>query len=154
MAPLRTLSCFCGCMELDKKMNYSVPLRYFFMMTVLLLATGIWIILLNTGLNIEGTIKYYAPKTFFGLLETVNPHLFSMGLLLFVLMHFFALLKGAKQETFKGFSLLLFLSMFLSNISGFLISEQCTVFALIKLTSTVFFVFYSLWSLFKLYKLL
>ena len=72
-------------------MNYTTPLKYFFVMTFLLLATGVWMFVLHTSLSIEGVLDYYAPKTFFGLLETVSPHLFAMGLLIFVLTHFLPL---------------------------------------------------------------
>ena len=134
-------------------MNYTTPLRYFFVMSILLLVTGLWMFALHTSLNIEGTLEYYAPKTFFGLLETVSPHLFGMGLLVFVLTHFFAVVQGVKQEKFRGFSVMLFLLMLVMNVSGFFIAEESTVFALVKLVSTVLFVFYTLWAMFKVYKL-
>lgn len=134
-------------------MNYTTPLKYFFVMTFLLLATGVWMFVLHTSLSIEGVLDYYAPKTFFGLLETVSPHLFAMGLLIFVLTHFFAIIKGIKQENFRSFTLVLFCFMLVMNISGFFIVEEGMFFAFIKLTSTILFVVYNLWAMFKLYKL-
>jgi hypothetical protein len=134
-------------------MNYSTPLRYFFIMSILLLLSGLWMFILHTSLSIDGVSDYYALKTFFGLLETVNPHLFGMGLFVFILTHFFAIVKGVIQESFRGFSILFFLLIILTNVSGFFIAEQSTVFALLKLISTLLFVFYSLWAMFKLYKL-
>jgi len=130
-----------------------MPLRYFLVMTLLLLATGVWMFVLHTSLSIEGTVTYYAPKTFFGLLETVSPHLFGMGILAFVLMHFFGIVQGVKQEEYRGLTLWLFLFMVLTNVSGFFIGEEGSVFALVKLLSTVLFVIYSVWAMFKLYKL-
>ena len=49
-------------------------------MTLMLLLSGLGMFMLNTSLSIEGTSAYYAPKSFYGLLETVSPHLFGMGL--------------------------------------------------------------------------
>jgi len=133
-------------------MTYFTPLRYFFVMTVMLLATGLWMFILHTSLSIEGTLEYYAPKTFFGLLETVSPHLFGMGVLVFIVTHFFAIMKDVQQDRYKWLSWGLFLLMFLSNISGFFIAEQSALFAFAKLISTLGFVGYSLWAIFKVYK--
>ena len=123
------------------------------MMTILLFITGLWMFVLHTSLSIEGTLDYYAPKTFFGLLETVSPHLFGMGVLVFVLTHFFAIIQGVKQEKYRGFSLWLFLMMLLSNLSGFFIGEENTLLALVKLASTFLFILYGLWAMIKVYKL-
>ena len=134
-------------------MTYFTPLRYFFVMTVMLLVTGLWMFILHTSLSIDGVLEYYAPKTFFGLLETVSPHLFGMGVLVFIVTHFFAILQDVKQDTYKWLSWGLFLLMFLTNVSGFFIAEQSAFFAFLKLISTLGFVGYSLWAMFKVYKL-
>lgn len=110
--------------------------------------------ILHTSLSIDGTLAYYAPKTFYGLLETVSPHLFGMGILVFVLTHFFAIFLYVKQEKYKYFSMFLFALMLLANVSGFFISEHSTFFALLKLISTVLFIVYTLWAMFKVHKLL
>jgi hypothetical protein len=134
-------------------MNYVTPLKYFFVMTVLLLSTGVWMFVLHTSLSVEGTLAHYAPKTFFGLLETVSPHLFGMGILVFVLTHFFAILQDVNQEKYKYFSHLIFAFMLLTNTSGFFIAQESTFFAAIKLVSTVLYVLYSLWAMIKIRKL-
>lgn len=131
-------------------MHYTIALRYFSVMTLLLLFTGIWMFMLNTSLSIEGTIAYYAPKSLYGLLETVSPHLFGMGLIIFILTHFFAILKGVKQENFKMFSLLFVLVMLLENLSGFFIMEDGVFFAVIKLLSILVFVVFSCVAMWKL----
>ncbi len=131
-------------------MYYSIALRYFFVMTVLLLFTGVWIFVLNTSLSIEGTSAYYAPKSFHGLLDTVSPHLFGMGLILFILTHFFAILKGVKQENFKTFSLLFILVLLVENLSVFFIVEDGIVFSVLKLLSTLLFVVYTCVAMWKL----
>lgn len=131
-------------------MYYSIALRYFFVMTVLLLFTGVWIFVLNTSLSIEGTSAYYAPKSFHGLLDTVSPHLFGMGLIVFILTHFFAILKGVKQENFKTFSLLFILVLLVENLSVFFIVEDGIVFSVLKLLSTLLFVVYTCVAMWKL----
>lgn len=131
-------------------MHYRIVLKYFFLMTLLLLFTGVWMFVLNTSLSIEGIAAYYAPKSFYGLLETVNPHLFGMGLIIFILTHFFSILKGVKQESFKTFSALFVLVMLVENVSGFFISEESLIFAVVKLLSILLFVVYTCIAMWKL----
>ena len=131
-------------------MHYSVALRYFFVMTLLLLLSGLWMFVLNTSLSIEGTAEYYAPKSFYGMLDTVSPHLFAMGLILFILTHFFAILKGVRQESFKAFSVLFILVMLVENLSGLFIVEDGVFFAVVKLLSTLVFVVYTCVAMWRL----
>lgn len=131
-------------------MHYGLTLKYFLVMTLFLLLTGLWMFILNTSLSVEGTAAYYAPKSFYGLLETVSPHLFGMGLIIFILTHFFAILKGVKQESFRTFSILFILVMLLENISGFFIIENGVSLAVIKLLSTLLFVVYTFIAMWKL----
>ena len=78
---------------------------------------------------------YYAQKTLFGLLETLTPHLFGMGTVVFILSHFLALQnKNSKIEA--QLSLGLFILMILSNFTVFFIEETSFAIALIKLIST------------------
>ena len=116
---------------------YILIIRYFFVMLILLLLTGLWMFIEHTTLSVEGVMRYYEPKSFFGLLETVSPHLFGMGLVVFILTHFFAVVKGINQQKFWLYAL--FVLMFLSNFSGFLIEESLLVVAIIKLLSTLLF---------------
>lgn len=131
-------------------MHYHIVLKYFFLMTLLLLFTGVWMFVLNTSLSIEGIAAYYTPKSFYGLLETVNPHLFGMGLIIFILTHFFAILKGVKQENLKTFSALFVLVILVENVSGFFISEESLIFAVVKLLSMLLFVVYTCIAMWKL----
>jgi len=132
-------------------MHYAIALRYFLVMTLLLLITGMWMFVLNTSLSVEGTTAYYAPKSFHGLLDTASPHLFGMGLIIFILTHFFAILKGVKQENFKMFSLLFVLVMLVENLSGFLITEEGLILSVVKLLSTLLFVVYTCVAMWKLF---
>jgi hypothetical protein len=120
-------------------------------MTLLLLFTGVWIFVMNTSLSIEGTTSHYAIKSLHGLLETVSPHLFGMGLIIFVLTHFFAIIKGIKQQNFKAFSLLFVLVMLVENLSSFFITEEGIVFSVLKLFSTLLFVVYTCMAMWKLF---
>jgi len=131
-------------------MHYGLTLKYFLVMTLFLVLTGIWMFILNTSLSVEGTAAYYAPKSFYGLLETVSPHLFGMGLIIFILTHFFAILKGVKQENFRTFSILFVLVMLVENFSGFFIMEEGVSLAVIKLLSTLLFVVYTCIAMWKL----
>ena len=120
---------------------YILIIRYFFVMLTLLLLTGLWMFIEHTTLSVEGVMRYYEPKSFFGLLETVSPHLFGMGLVVFILTHFFAVVKGITQQKFWLYAL--FVLMLLSNFSGFLIEESLLVVAIIKLLSTLLFLVFS-----------
>ncbi len=131
-------------------MHYNLALKYFFVMTLLLLLSGLGMFVLNTSLSIEGTTSYYAPKSLYGLLETVSPHLFGMGLIIFILTHFFAILKGVKQENIKTFSILFVLVMLVENVSGFFIMEDGMFFAVIKLLSALLFIVYTCVAMWKL----
>lgn len=131
-------------------MYYGLVLKYFLTMTLLLLLSGLGMFVLNTSLSIEGTTAYYAPKSFHGLVETVSPHLFGMGLIIFILTHFFAILRGVKQENFKIFSLLFVLVMLIENLSSFFITEGGIVLAVVKLLSTLLFVVYTCVAMWKL----
>lgn len=133
--------------------KYGLVLRYFILMTALVVVSGLWMFIVNTSFGFEETNSYYAPKSFYGLLETVSPHLFSMGIVIFILTHFFAIVSGVKQEKFRLFSLLFFIVMLVSNLSGFFITEGGLFFTVLKLLSTVFFSLYSLIALYKLFKI-
>jgi len=133
--------------------QYGIALRYFFVMTFLVLGSGLWMFVTNTSLSLEGTSSHYALKSFYGLLETVSPHLFAMAVLIFILTHFFAIVSGVKHENFRLFSLLFFTVMLLSNISGFFIDESSLFFTLLKLGSTLLFILFSFFALYKLFKM-
>ena len=135
-------------------MKYLIPLKYFFVMTVLLVFTGLWMSILHTSLSIEGTLVYYAPKSAFGLLETVSPHIFGMVLLVFIMTHFFAIAKELKQEKYYRVSILFYFILLFTNLSGFFISETGYLFAVVKLFSTLLFVLFILISIVKVLKVL
>lgn len=114
---------------------YLIIIRYFFILLMLLLLSGLWMFWEHTSLTIEGVMRYYEPKSFFGLLETVSPHLFGMGVTLFILTHFFTIVEEFTQQ--KLWLYALFMMMVVSNFSGFFIGEAGLIFSMLKLGSTV-----------------
>lgn len=134
-------------------MNYLLPLKYFFVMSALLLLSGLWMFILHTSLTIYGVLNYYESKSFLGLLEIVNPHLFSMGVFVFVLTHFFSIVKGVKQKKFVLFSIFFFITMLLLNLSVFFIFKGTLLIAFLKLFSTLLFLVFSCISYYFILKM-
>ncbi|CAA6800484.1 MAG: Unknown protein [uncultured Sulfurovum sp.] len=129
---------------------YAVVIRYFLLMFLMLLITGVWLLLLHSSLTLESFTNYYVQKTIFGLLEVVTPHLFAMGTAVFILTHFLSLNK--KNSSYENkLTLTLFSSMLLSNLSVFFISEQSTWIIWIKLISTLLFLILSLLTIYKVF---
>lgn len=135
-------------------MNYALPIKYLLVMAVMLTGSGVWIFVLDTSMSVEGTAAYYAPKSIFGILETVTPHLFGMSTLVFILTHFFAVFKGIDQKRCGIFSMGFFAVMLLANLSGFFITQESLWFALLKLVAILLFAAYTLVSIWKLLRYL
>lgn len=119
-------------------------------MLTLILFSGFLMFIEHTSLSIEGVINYYESKTIFGLLETLSPHLFGMGVAFFILTHFYAVIQGVNQKKFWLF--LLFILMLVSNFSGFFIAEGSFVFAGLKLGSTVLMILLCFYLMMKINK--
>ncbi len=128
-------------------MSYQAPIRYFLILLSMLLLSGFWMFASHTGLTIDGVNVYYAKKSFYGLLETVSPHLFGMGVVFFIMTHFFTVIKNVSIP--KGI-IVLFALILLSNVSGFFISYL----ALVKLLSTLLLIILSFVLIWKLQKVL
>jgi len=130
--------------------DYKVSIRYFLLMTLMLLLTGIWMLLLHTSLSVDDFSNYYVQKSVFGILEVSTPHLFAMGTVIFILTHFLSLNK--RNSSFESkLTLALFTVMIISNLSGFIISEQTTYLVWVKIISTVLFLVFSLLSLWRVF---
>ncbi|CAA6808273.1 MAG: Unknown protein [uncultured Sulfurovum sp.] len=127
---------------------YTAVIRYFLLMFLMLLITGIWLLLSHTSLSVESFTNYYVEKSFFGLLEIITPHLFAMGTTVFILTHLLSLNK--KNTPYENkLSLVLFTLMLLSNFSLFFITEESTWMVWIKLISTILFFIFSLLSIYQ-----
>ena len=130
---------------------YSIIIRYFLLMFLMLLITGIWLLLLHTTFNFTDFTNYYVEKSLFGALEIVVPHLFAMGMVIFILTHFLSL---RKKNTYleSHLSSLLFLATILLNVSLFFITANTTLIAGVKLFSTLAFLLLSLFISWKVLK--
>jgi uncharacterized membrane protein len=116
----------------------------------MLLLSGFWMFIEHTSLNIQELQNYYSQKSFFGLLETVSPHLFGMGVVIFTLTHFLAL-KNKNSSIESKLSIILFILMITSNLSGFFISDTSMIMDWIKLFSTLSFLILSILIMIKVY---
>lgn len=129
-------------------MTYSAVIRYFLILLSMLLLSGLWMFVLHTGLSVDGTSAYYAKKSFYGLLETVSPHLFGMGVIFFILTHFFTMVKGLEKPS--NLIMMLFIMMIISNFIGFFITHASVVFTLLKVLSTLLMIGVSFMLIWKL----
>ena len=130
---------------------YNVVIRYFLLMLILLLVTGVWLLLLHSGVTVDSLLHYYAQKTLFGVLETLTPHFLFMSLMMFILTHFLAL-KSAYTKMDKVLSYLLLIFMFLSLITPLFINENFWWIIYIKIFSMALFLVLSCWIGFRVVK--
>ncbi len=134
------------------KMNkyYKVSIRYFLLMSFMLLVTGLWMLLLHTSFNVEHFTDYYVQKSVFGLLEVVTPHLFAMGTIVFILTHFLSLTQ--RNSSFENkLTLTLFSIMLISNFSGFVITEHTTYLVWVKIISIILFLAFMLLTISRVF---
>ena len=130
--------------------HYKLSIRYFLLMSLMLLITGLWMLLLHTTLSIENFTNYYVKKSIFGLLEVVSPHLFAMGTIVFIITHFLSL--NRRNSSFENkLTLTLFTVMLISNFSGFAITEHTIYLAWLKIISTVLFFVLMLLSMWRVF---
>lgn len=117
---------------------YAIVIRYFLLMFLMLLITGTWLLLLHTTFSFESFTHYYVQKSLFGALEIVTPHLFAMGMVVFILTHFLSLKKKNTPLESKATSLLFTVTILL-NVSMFCITTNSTWVAGLKLLATLAF---------------
>ena len=131
--------------------QYHLIIRYFLLMFLMLLITGIWLLLLNSSFSFESFTNYYVQKSVFGLLEIVTPHLFAMGIVIFILTHFLAL--NTKHTNFNNkITLTLFTFMLLSNLSSFFITQSTIYMIWLKIISILLLLLFSSVIIFKVCK--
>ena len=129
---------------------YALSIRYFLVLLLMLLLTGLWMFIEHTGFEIVQLTDHYAKKSLLGLLETISPHLFAMGTVVFIITHFLALEKeNTKVESMV--STLLFVVMLSSNLSAFFISYESHLFSWVKLLSALLFVLFSVFVMFRVF---
>ena len=118
---------------------YLLVIHYFFVMLLMLLLSGFWMFVEHTQLTVDGVMAHYSSKSVFGLLETITPHLFGMGIVVFIVTHFYAVTQGVYTKRRYQLTLLLFVVMIISNASSFFITESDFDLALVKFVSVVAF---------------
>ncbi|CAA6800606.1 MAG: Unknown protein [uncultured Sulfurovum sp.] len=127
---------------------YTVTIRYFLLMFLMLLITGIWMLLLHNSLSIESLTDYYVKKSLYGILDVLTPHLFAMGTVIFILTHLLSL-KNKNSAFESKVTLLLFLVMLISNFSLFFITELTSWMIWVKLISTILFLLLSFLTMWR-----
>lgn len=125
---------------------YRIGIRYFLIMLLMLFITGIWLLLLHASFSLESFTNYYVQKSVFGLLEVASPHLFSMGIVIFILTHFLSLQN--KYTSFESkLTISLFTVMLISNLSTFLVTQNNMWIIWIKISTTILFLLLSLFTI-------
>ena len=125
--------------------TYKLSIVYFIFFSALLLSSALMLFLTKIGFGIEAITNYYLgnepsfiqAKTLAGLLKVVYPHIFSIGLLAMVLLHFIYFTSFKKNHKFKYLILVSYLAIFLEIFSGFFIILGATIFAFVKLVSFI-----------------
>ena len=127
---------------------FHIPIAYLLLYTVVILATGIWLFLLSQGLNgsegiistLQHIISSPEAKSLHSLVEVATPHMFAMGMMIFVVAHFMLFSTKISQRTSLIVALVLFGLALLNIVSYGAISLGLLVSGWIKLISMFLFV--------------
>jgi len=127
---------------------FHIPIAYLLFYTVVILGTGIWLFLLSQGLNgsegIMSTLQHIITspeaKSLHNLVEVATPHLFGMGVLIFVVAHFMLFSTKISQRVSLVVALILFVLALLNIVSYGTISFGLVVSGWVKLVSMFLFV--------------
>ncbi len=132
-----------------KKLSFfNIPIAYLLLYTVVILATGIWLFLLSQGLNdlgsISATVQHivHSPeaKSLHNLVEVATPHMFAMGMMIFVVAHFMLFSTKISQRTSLIVALILFALALFNIVSYGAISFGLLMTGWVKLISLFLFV--------------
>jgi len=104
-----------------KHQAYRIAIGYFALFCIALLVSGLMLLILKTGINIEGVFTYYHTKSYEGLLELTHPHLGAMGVFIMVIGHFF--LFTPLRHRMKWWLILFFAAALSSLVAPFLILQ-------------------------------
>ena len=127
---------------------YKIPIAYLLPYSVLIVASGVWLFLLSQGLDsaqsLIHTLKdiFYTPeaKSVRGLIEVATPHLFAMGMLIFVAAHFMLFSTRVSKKTTAIVALMVFGFALFDILAYFMISFGWLVSGWMKLLAMVSFV--------------
>ena len=127
---------------------YKIPIAYLLPYSVLIVASGLWLFLLSQGLDsaqsLIHTLKdiFHTPeaKSVRGLIEVATPHLFAMGMLIFVAAHFMLFSTRVSKKTSAVVALMVFGFALFDIFAYFMISFGWVVSGWFKLVALFAFV--------------
>ena len=96
---------------------YGLSIRYFILYMIALLGSGIMLFFVESGLLVSHQTFTIPLKSIEGIMEIAVPHLFGMGMLLFVLIHFLLMLKTSMYKGSKSLFIFSVIVIFLDQSS-------------------------------------
>ncbi len=125
--------------------SYKLAIIYFIFFSLLLLISAFMLFEYKLGFDAKSISHYYLgneltytqPKTISGLLKVVYPHIFSIGLLGMVLLHFIYFTSFRRTKMFKYLIVGAYTTFFVEIVSPFFLLLDIKVFATIKLISFI-----------------
>ncbi len=125
--------------------SYRLIVFYFSIFSFLILLSGVILFVKNIGLSPEAISIYYLgneakfqnPKSYFGILEHIYPHLAGMGIYIMVLLHFLIFTQD-KKKLLKP-AVLLFVTALLNLSSGLMTLYGFEFFIYIKGATFILF---------------
>ncbi|BAF72808.1 conserved hypothetical protein [Sulfurovum sp. NBC37-1] len=133
---------------MKKLIYFNIPIAYLLLYTVAILATGVWLFLLSQGLNsveqldaaLQKVIGTPEPKSMHNLVEVATPHLFAIGMLIFVVAHFMLFSTKISQKVSLAVAMVLFIFALLNILSYGAIAFGLLASGWIKLFTMTFFI--------------
>ncbi len=126
---------------------YHIPIIYMILYAIALLATGVWLFLLSQGLagselfaTFSKIVKSPASKSLHNFIEVATPHIFAIGILIFVVAHFMLFSTKVSQKFSLRISITLFIVAFLNIAAYLLIIFGVVVSGWVKLLTLGLFV--------------
>jgi len=126
---------------------YNITIAYMLVYVVVILGTGLWLFLLSQGLGSSNIIKTLSDivakpeqKSLHNFIEVATPHLFAIGILIFVVAHFMLFSTKISQKFSLVVSTLLFVLGLLNVVAYLPIILGLVVLGWIKLVSMGVFV--------------
>lgn len=122
---------------------YLIPIKYMILFSLAILFSGLWLFLLSQGFtNLDSfikTVKYIIQtprdKSIHNLIEIASPHIFAMGILIFIVAHFLLFSHKIKIRYAIVISRLLYYFMFLNIFSYFFITLGWVTLGWIKIVT-------------------
>jgi len=126
---------------------YHIPIAYMLVYVIAILATGVWLFLLSQGLGSSDIMQILTqiamktePKSLHNFIEVATPHIFAMGILIFVVAHFMLFSTKVSQKFSLRVSVLLLIVALLNILAYLLIIFGVVVSGWVKLLSLELFV--------------